>query len=453
MDPRILVVDDDTLIRQIMVDGLESLPATVFQAARGEDAIRVAKAERPDLIFLDMMMPGMDGFEVAEALKQDPTTAEIPLVFLSAMGTATQKVRGLELGAEDYLSKPVDPEELKARVRSILRRTRRPAAAGAPEPAAAPEPAPAASGLPSGQLQAMPLPTLLRWLEMERRTGRLRLTRSGQEGEIGFRQGQIARARLGERRGEAALYELLSWKDGSFEILPAAEGTVRPEEVIRGQNEELLQAGLKRLEEIPALRSPFPVDAGLEIPTAIRSALEALPPADLALVALLDGTRGLDQVLAASPHDAWSTLQILQRLLRLGALGWPAGKSGTGQAVPARRALPHIALPTPLQYEPLKKLSQTDRYTVSGRGMFVQTPTPLEMGEQVLLRFRLPERNDWVTAVGQVVWRNATATRGKAEELGMMLQFVEIGPEDQAAIEASLVQGVVAAIAKGEETP
>jgi len=185
----------------------------------------------------------------------------------------------------------------------------------------------------------------------------------------------------------------------------------------------------------------------LDIPVALRSAVQSnLQGANAKLLGLLDGTRTVDQILAASPHDAWTALQILQRLLRLGALGWAAGKTGTGQAGSGRRSLPHIAIPTPLQYEPLRKLPQTERYTLSARGMFIQTPTPFEMGEQVLLRFQLPGRSDWITVVGQVVWRNATASHGKAEEVGMMIQFAEMDAEEQAAIEASLVQGVVTAI-------
>ena len=99
MEPRILVVDDDNLIRRIMRDTLVTIPATVLEATNGEEAIKVAKAERPDLIFLDTMMPGMDGFQTAEILKRDAATAPIPLLFVSALGTSSHKVRGLDMGA------------------------------------------------------------------------------------------------------------------------------------------------------------------------------------------------------------------------------------------------------------------------------------------------------------------------------------------------------------------
>ncbi|HSC70935.1 MAG TPA: response regulator, partial [Candidatus Methylomirabilis sp.] len=280
MTPRILVVDDDSLIRRIMRDTLSTLPADVFEAKEGDEAIKLAKAEHPDLIFLDTMMPGMDGFQIAGALKQDPQTADIPLVFVSALGTSSHKVRGLDLGAEDYLAKPIDPEELKARVRSILRRTR----PSAPVPEVV---APAATG---GKLEAMPLPTLVRWLEMERRNARLLLTRTGDQGEIDFTDGRISRAAQGPRRGDAAVFQLLTWREGAFEILPSADAAAAGGEVSL-PNEDLLQEGTRRLEETARLRAALPgAEAWLEGPAALRAATAGeIPPEGTALLILLDG--------------------------------------------------------------------------------------------------------------------------------------------------------------------
>src|SRR3990172_663296 len=136
---RILVADDEPLVLQIIQDILEALPATVLTARDGEEALSLAKAERPDLILLDVMMPKLDGFGVAEALKGDASTAAIPLIFISALGASRDKVRGLNLGAEDYLAKPIDPEQLRGRVRTILERVR-PPEEPAPTPAQTQEP-------------------------------------------------------------------------------------------------------------------------------------------------------------------------------------------------------------------------------------------------------------------------------------------------------------------------
>ncbi|HSB81173.1 MAG TPA: response regulator [Candidatus Methylomirabilis sp.] len=445
MTPRILVVDDDSLIRRIMRDTLSTLPADISEAKDGDEALRLARAERPDLIFLDTMMPGMDGFQVAELLKQEPLTAAIPLVFVSALGTASHKVRGLDLGAEDYMAKPIDPEELKARVRSILRRTRPPV----------PAPEPAAPTVASGKLQAMPLPSLVRWLEMERRSARLLLVRAGEVGEITFADGRISHAVQGPRRGEAALYQLLTWREGGFEILPAPEGEMPAGGELTRANEDLLQEGSRRMEEATALRAGLPgSEALLEIPAALRTAAEAVVPQDgVSLMALLDGKKDVGQILAGSPFDGWMTLKILQRLLRVGALGWVPTPGASGQAEAPRRSILRLLADVPVQYQSLRALQEASRFTLSARGMFVQTPTPFEVGEQVLLRFQLPGGATWITAVGQVVWRNADAKKSKPEDLGMMLQFIQASPEVLAAIEDCLTHGIVAQIRAALESP
>jgi len=436
MDPRILVVDDDALIRRIMRDTLEGLPATVREAPDGDAALLLAKSEKPDLIFLDTMMPGMDGFQVAEVLKQDPSTAGIPLIFVSALGTSSHKVRGLDLGAEDYLSKPIDPEELKARVRTVLRRSRR---ASAPA-------GDAATTATTGRLHAMPLPALVRWLELERRSARLVLTQAAERGEIFFAEGRIIAAVQGRRLGETAVYQLLTWQEGAFEIV-GEPGTPPPGTETRQANEELLAEGARRLEAIPDLLAPFPGPEGrLEVPAGLREALaQELPAAGVGLVALLDGTRSLEQILGESPTDAWITLQTLQRLLRLGALGWiPAPAAGSAPA--PRRAVPRVPLQVPVQYQPLRALPHADRLLLSARGLFIQTAAPCAVGEQVLVRFRLPEQGDWISLVGQVVWGSVESQGGRPEEAGMGLQFVEIAPRDLAAIEAALTRSIAGAV-------
>src|SRR5512136_1374265 len=181
-DWRILVADDEPYVVLAITEVLESLPASVLAAHDGEEALRVARTERPDLILLDVKMPGLDGFQVATALKKDPVTGGIPLVFFSALGAPSEKIRGLELGADDYVTKPIDAEELRARVRTILRRNR---------PSRRPTP------LGSGQLQAVSLATLVGTLEADRRTTRLLLARGEERGEIVFVDGHITRATQG----------------------------------------------------------------------------------------------------------------------------------------------------------------------------------------------------------------------------------------------------------------
>ncbi|MCB9961260.1 MAG: PleD family two-component system response regulator [Hyphomonas sp.] len=121
MSARILVVDDIEANRRVLKAKLEVQYYTVLQAANGPRALEIAKSEQPDIILLDVMMPGMDGFEVCRRLKADPATSYIPVVMVTALSDSEDRVRGLNVGAEDFLSKPVDDFALMSRVGALLR--------------------------------------------------------------------------------------------------------------------------------------------------------------------------------------------------------------------------------------------------------------------------------------------------------------------------------------------
>jgi two-component system alkaline phosphatase synthesis response regulator PhoP len=123
MSRTILVVDDEPRIVQIARDYLERAGFRVLSAGEGDRALSIARDERPNLIVLDLMLPGMDGLDVTRALRRDPLLAAIPIIMLTARVEESDKLVGLELGADDYLTKPFSPRELVARVRAVLRRT------------------------------------------------------------------------------------------------------------------------------------------------------------------------------------------------------------------------------------------------------------------------------------------------------------------------------------------
>jgi adenylate cyclase len=118
---RVLIVDDTETIRLLLRTRLANAYYHVIEAANGEDAIRLASTENPDLVLLDVMLPGIDGFEVCRRLKELPATAHIPVVIVTALDNRDDRVLGLEIGADDFLSKPFDELELAARIRSLLR--------------------------------------------------------------------------------------------------------------------------------------------------------------------------------------------------------------------------------------------------------------------------------------------------------------------------------------------
>lgn len=120
MSPKILVVDDETLVRTMMCDGLAAAGHTVLAASSGEEALRVVKAERPACILLDIMMPDLDGYDTCAALKTDTETASIPVLLVSAAADARVMDQAKQVGAAAVLRKPVRMDELQRAIAGVL---------------------------------------------------------------------------------------------------------------------------------------------------------------------------------------------------------------------------------------------------------------------------------------------------------------------------------------------
>ncbi|MBI4372362.1 MAG: response regulator [Candidatus Omnitrophica bacterium] len=118
----ILVIEDEKNIIELVKYNLEQEGYRVLTAARGDLGLEQVKKQRPDLILLDLMLPEIDGLEICKILKQNEKTASLPIMMLTAKSQETDKVLGLELGADDYITKPFSPRELVARVKAVLRR-------------------------------------------------------------------------------------------------------------------------------------------------------------------------------------------------------------------------------------------------------------------------------------------------------------------------------------------
>jgi putative two-component system response regulator len=126
-DPRrrVLVVDDEPAMRMLCRINLSASGLEVLEAADGEEALRLAAAEPPDLVLLDVMMPGLSGWDVAAALAADPQTRDVPVVFLTARADPADRARGRELGAVGYVTKPFDPIAIAGRIERTLERIAR----------------------------------------------------------------------------------------------------------------------------------------------------------------------------------------------------------------------------------------------------------------------------------------------------------------------------------------
>jgi len=292
---RILIVDDDPWILRMVSALLEKKGYTVITASDGDDGLQRAEQLRPDLIISDVMMPRMDGWAMVKSLRARPDLAMTPVIFLTALGSEEDRLRGFRLGADDYLPKPFRFEELDIRVGNALRKGRETRAAaqrvaaaqpapaaphGAPPPiprdagarrvgsGATPPPPPPAAGAASaptaaappppkagihGNLEQLGLSSLLVILEMERKSGILRLEKIGAVGRLFAREGRIVAARAdGEsvpadaKRGAQAVYHLLSWSTGRFDFNVVE---VDMEDEIKLSTTNLLMEGARLIDE------------------------------------------------------------------------------------------------------------------------------------------------------------------------------------------------------------
>jgi uncharacterized protein (TIGR02266 family) len=418
---RVLLAEDEALMAQMMADMLTEMQIAVSVAHDGREALRLAGASRPDLILLDCMMPELDGFEVAAALKANPETQDIPIIFLTARGRVEDKIRGLELGADDYLIKPVRREEMLARVRNVLRRLESRRAA-----------APAESSLMRGRLEVMGLPNIFQVLETERRTGTLRLTHDGRRGEILFLDGRVAYSVEGERQGESAVYRMLAWDTGDFELEQTSGSGPASAQVTRS-NQSLLVEGMRRLDELPSLRQAIGTPEGpVRMFAVFREGLlrRTLPSGFQQLVTLCDGTHSLPQLLEASTLDAWTALTYLARFVKLGMLE---------HGVAAKRASPRLGIQVPVEFANLKDFKSARSLDVSARGMFLRTNQVYPVGEDVVLRFSLPGVARPFKAVGRVTWSSPTDTP-QGLPAGMGVQFQDLDSQGQGVIEQYVVE-------------
>lgn len=249
--PRILVADDDAWILRMVTTVLEKRGYQVETATDGEEAYEKAIASPPDLLITDVMMPKMDGWALVKALRSRARFAFVPVIFLTALGSDDDRIRGFRLGADDYLPKPFRFEELDLRVAKTLRRRQtieedtrehieQPAGAGTRADSA---------GI-AGELTQVGLSALLTLLEMERKSGVLTLTGPDQTvARTYLRNGRVVRAAIENRDSPAnaeCIYFLLTWATGAFQF-NAAE--VEGEDEVGSSTTSLLMEGARRLDE------------------------------------------------------------------------------------------------------------------------------------------------------------------------------------------------------------
>ena len=310
---KVLVVDDEPLIAQMLTDRLQELYVDVIRASNGVEALEMAWEHVPDLILLDIMMPKIDGFEVAKILKENPRTASIPIIFLTALSQVKDKVRGLQLGAEDYVTKPFHFDELLVRVKKVLRKSE------------AEKSEKGGGGLAAvkGKLRDMTLVNLIQFLELEKKTGILSIVSESRSGHLYLQEGKIVNAVQGTLRGVEAVYRLLNWTEGDFEL--ESLGTTPPSgpaQITMG-NQTIIMEGLRRLGETARLAKNLPpLSTRLKASPRLRQILadKKLAPDLERFLRLFDGNRDIQTVIEESGLDDLKALENVHKLYSKGML-------------------------------------------------------------------------------------------------------------------------------------
>lgn len=308
---QLLLVDADPRSVRVLEVSLKKAGYIVTTASDGQDALAKIAYSAPDLILTDTRLPRLDGYELVRQMKERPEHASIPVVFLTSQRSIEDKIRGLELGVEDYLTKPIFVRELIARVNLLLaKRTH--------DHLATSLPVNRRTRL-SGSLEDMGVVDLLQTFEVSRKSGLARISDGTREVRIYFHDGKVVDAELGRLRGEEAVYRALIWNTGAFEVDFAP---VSREDIIPTTTQGLLMEGMRRvdewgrlLEQLPPLKTVFEIEHD-----ALLERLNEIPDELNGILKLFDGRRSLLEVIDESPFEDLSTLATITKLFFEGLL-------------------------------------------------------------------------------------------------------------------------------------
>ena len=300
----LLLVDGDARSLRVLEVSLKKAGFNVTTAVNGKDALDKVRTAKPDLIISDTHMPGMDGFAFCQELKASPEWADIPFIFLTNQTAIEHKIRGLELGVEDYLTKPIYIKEILTRVRLLLQKHQR---------ARIEEKRDHRTRF-AGRLTDMGVIDLIQTIEVSRKSGLIHFRVDDERrADLYFRDGKVIDADAGALQGEEAVYRLLTWTDGEFEVVFR---NVRRKDVIKISSQALLMEGMRRLDEWGRLLEQLPpLDTRFEVDTSeLAERLADLPDEVNAVIRMFDGQRTLMEVIDTSGHGDLECLEVISRL-------------------------------------------------------------------------------------------------------------------------------------------
>ncbi len=331
----LLLVDGDPRSLRVLEVSLKKAGFNVTTAVHGTDALEKIALALPDLILSETKLDSVDGFDLCQRLKANSAWQAIPFVFLTAQTEIEHKIRGLELGCDDYLTKPIYIKEIVTRVRILLQKQQRSRIEQKRE----------GRTRFAGRLSDMAVVDLIQTIELSRKSGVIQFHGENHDASTGqpvmaaiyFRDGKLIDAEMGSLQGEDAVYRLLTWNDGEFEVVFR---TVRRRDVIEMNTQALLMEGMRRLDEwgrlleqLPNLEARFEVDV-----KELGSRLGEIPDEHNAILRLFDGRRTLMEVIDAATFGDLETLEVIAKLYFEGLLfevspppPMPRSKGQTGE--------------------------------------------------------------------------------------------------------------------------
>jgi CheY-like chemotaxis protein len=318
-------VDDNRLILRVISDffapqGWEVVVAESVREARGalERAV-------PDAIVSDILMPEIDGWAFFEEIRRQPATASVPFVFLTVEGELPHRLRGLHLGADDYMTKPFAVEELHARIERLVERR------DAMESARR-----GGEALLAGSVEHLAISDLLQILSLNGKDGTVVLTQGDREGRIEFVGGQIVDAEAGSTRGSKALFRMLGWTSAAFRVMPRI-GPPR-ETTIAGGTANVLMDGLVSLDEWGRWKELLPPpDMTIALAPDARARLHdhTVTPAEFDVLARAKTGVRVDRAVEDSPHPDAQVAEAICTLMTRGIV-MSVVKGSAGSAVSSR---------------------------------------------------------------------------------------------------------------------
>ena len=300
----LLLVDGDTRSLRVLEVSLRKAGFMVTAALSVQDALDKLELHAPDLIISETTFPDGDGFELRRRVRATPEWSEIPFIFLTAEAAIENKIRGLELGVDDYLTKPIYIKEIVTRINILLQKRQRTRFEERRD----------GRTRFAGRVQDMPVVDVIQTIEISRKSGVIQFVgERGRQAAIYFRDGRVIDAEAGSLQGEDAVYRLLTWSEGEFEVVFR---TVRRREVITMSSQALLMEGMRRLDEwsrlfeqLPSLTHRFEVDT-----IELAGRLGDVPDDNNRILRLVDGKRTLLEVIDASDIGDLECLQAISRL-------------------------------------------------------------------------------------------------------------------------------------------